>query len=100
MAYQPAPLDNSRIELSADLRELVELLARNNHDLWAKHRMEEGWCWGAQRDDTRKETPMLIPYDELPESEKQIDRDNAVGALKTILALGFRIQPPRGKRST
>jgi hypothetical protein len=92
-------LDNSRIELSTDLQDLIELLARNNHDVWAKRRMEEGWQWGPQRDDIKKETPMLIPYDELPESEKQYDRDNAVEALKTIVALGFRIQPPRGKRS-
>jgi hypothetical protein len=99
VTYQPAPLDNSRIELNTDLQDLIELLARNNHDLWAKRRMEEGWHWGPQRDDTKKETPMLIPYDELPESEKQYDRDNAVEALKTIVALGFQIQPPRGKRS-
>ena len=99
MIYQPAPLDNSSIELSTDLQRLVELLARNNHDLWAKHRMEEGWSWGPQRDDKKKETPMLIPYDELSESERKIDRDNAVEALKTIIALGFRIQPPREKRS-
>jgi hypothetical protein len=99
VTYQPAPLDNSRIELSTDLQDLIELLARHNHDLWAKRRMEEGWHWGPQRDDTKKETPMLIPYDELPESEKQYDRDNAVEALKTIVALGFRILPPRAKRS-
>ena len=95
MAYQPAPLDNSRIELSPDVQKLVEMLARNNHDLWARRRMDEGWRLGPKRDDEKKETPVLIPYEELPESEKHYDRQNAVETLKTILALGYRIEPPR-----
>ena len=94
MSYQPAPIDNSSIEISKELSELVELLARNNHDLWAKRRIEEGWRYGPRRDDEKKETPVLVPYDELPESEKQYDRDNAVGALKTIIALGGRVEAP------
>jgi len=96
MTYQPTPLDNSRIELGADLMELIEMLARNNHDHWAKRRMEEGWLWGPQRDDTKRQTPLLVPYEGLPESEKQYDRDNAVETLKTIVALGYRIEPARG----
>ena len=95
MIYQPAPLDNSSIELSTDLQDLVELLAHNNHDLWAKHRMEEGWSWGPHRDDKKKETPMLIPYGELPESEKHYDRQNALETLKTIVNLGWTIEDPR-----
>ena len=94
MAYQPAPFDNSCVELSADLNGLIEMLARNNHDLWAKRRLEEGWRWGPRKDETQKETPLLIPYEELPESEKQYDRDNAIETLRTILALGYNIELP------
>jgi hypothetical protein len=93
--YQPVPLDNSRIELSRDLLELRELLARNNHELWAKRRLAEGWSWGSYRDDVQKLTPMLIPYEDLPENEKDYDRDMALETLKTIVALGYRIEPPR-----
>jgi class 3 adenylate cyclase/tetratricopeptide (TPR) repeat protein len=92
LTYQPAPIDNSSIELSQELSDLVELLARNNHDLWAKRRTEEGWRYGPRRDDEKKETPMLVPYENLSESEKQYDRDNAIGALKTIIALGGRVE--------
>ena len=94
MAYQPTPFDNSGVELSADLNGLIEMLARNNHDLWAKRRMEEGWRWGPRKDETKKETPLLIPYEELPESEKEYDRDNAIETLRTILALGYNIELP------
>ncbi|HEY9671633.1 MAG TPA: RyR domain-containing protein [Waterburya sp.] len=33
-----------------------------------------------------------MPYEELPESEKQYDRITAVGVLKTVLALGYCIE--------
>ena len=94
MSYQPAPIDDSSIHLSKELMELVELLARNNHDIWARGRIEEGWRYGPRRDDEKKETPVLVPYDKLPESEKQYDRNTAVGALKTIIALGGRVDAP------
>ena len=94
MSYQPAPIDDSSIQLSKELSELVELVARNNHDIWARGRLEEGWRYGPRRDDDKKETPVLVPYDKLPESEKQYDRNTAVGALKTIIALGGRVEAP------
>jgi len=92
--YQPRPIDTSAIELAPELVALVELLARNNHELWARRRMMEGWRWGPRRDEERKETPLLVPYEELPESEKAYDRENAAETLKVILALGGRIVPP------
>jgi hypothetical protein len=94
MTYQPSPIDTSHIELGPELAALIELLARNNHELWARRRIEEGWRWGPQRDDGKKETPLLVPYEQLPESEKQYDRDNAIETLKVILALGGKIVPP------
>jgi ryanodine receptor 2 len=38
-----------------------------------------------------KAAPCLVPYDELPESEKAYDRDTSVETLKLITKLGFRI---------
>jgi ryanodine receptor 2 len=44
--YKPAPLDLSAIELSAKMEELVDLLAENTHNLWAKERISQGWTYG------------------------------------------------------
>ena len=90
--YVPAPIDTSTVSLPGELDDLTELLAQNAHDLWARLRLEQGWRWGPARDDARKEHPALVPYAWLPESEKQADRDTAVGTLKAILALGYRIE--------
>jgi len=90
--YEPRPIDTSGVNLTADILELTELLAGNAHDLWARQRMAEGWRYGPQRDDARKEHPSLVPYEELSESEKEYDRQAAMETLKGIIALGYRIE--------
>lgn len=99
MTYQPKPIDTSRVKLPAELDPLIERLAFNNHENWSQGRLKDGWQLGDHRDDERKLHPCLIPYDELPESEKEYDRVTVTEALKAIVALGFRIVPaPRGER--
>jgi RyR domain len=90
--YIPKTIDTSQVTLSPDLQELVERLAQNNHDHWARSRMQEGWGHGHRRDDTAKLHPDLVPYQQLPESEKEYDRKTVVEALKAIMALGYEIR--------
>ena len=90
--YSPTTIDSLHVNLSPDLEELVERLAENNHDHWARKRIEEGWRYGVTRNDNRKEHPDLVPYDQLPESEKEYDRETVVEALKAIVALGFELK--------
>jgi len=90
MAYTPRPIDTSHVALSPEVAALVERLAENAHDRWAQRRLGEGWTLGP-RNDAAKTHPCLIPYADLPESEKQYDRDAAVETIKVMLALGFRI---------
>ena len=90
--YIPQPIDTGAAKLSDDLLELTELLAKNTHDIWAKQRFAEGWTYGMKRNDERKEHPCLVPYDELPDSEKQYDRNTAMETLKVIKLLGFEIE--------
>ena len=91
MEYEPHPIDTSGVTLAEELSKLTELLAKNAHDIWALQRWAEGWCYGPQRDDARKEHPDLVPYNELSESEKQWNLAISVETLKIILAIGYRI---------
>jgi len=95
VSYQPDPIDVSQVSLSPEQLQLTERLAENTHDLWASQRIAEGWTYGARRDDAQKHHPCLVPYDQLPESEKEYDRISALGTLKVILKLGYRILPPQ-----
>jgi len=90
--YNPQPIDVSRIELPEDLLALTEKIAENVHDVWAKGRISEGWMYGEKKDAEKKTTPLLVPYSELPESEKEYDRNTAIETLKLIVKLGYRIE--------
>lgn len=92
MSYQPAPIPTEHVALSPELHALTERLAEHAHDLWAAQRIKDGWTFGPKRDDVAKHHPCLIPYADLPESEKEYDRNASLGTLKAILALGYRIE--------
>lgn len=89
--YTPQPLDTANVELPQELLDLSEEIARNVHDVWAKNRISEGWTWGPVRDDEKRQTPCLVPYEELPEEEKAYDRNTALDTLRFITMRGFDI---------
>ena len=89
--YTPQPVDTSDVRLPAELDELVEKVAKNVHEVWAQSRMEQGWTYGKERNDELKHHPCLVPYEDLPEIEKDYDRDTALGTLKLICKFGFKI---------
>jgi hypothetical protein len=91
-AYQPRPIDTSRVKLTDDILELTERLAENSHDVWARQRLADGWRYGPERDDARKEHPSLVPYAELSEPEKEYDRNAALETLKAVVAMGYRVR--------
>lgn len=90
--YVPKPVDTSRIILPDSILSLTEKIAENVHEVWAQGRMAEGWTYGDVRDDGQKKTPCLVPYDALPEIEKDYDRNTAMQTLRLILALGYKIE--------
>ena len=81
-------------EVSGELLQLVEFLAENAHDIWASRKMTEGWKFGSVRDNDKKLHPLLIPYCDLLEKDKESDRDAAHNILGTLLQLGYQIQKP------
>lgn len=89
--YDPKPIDTSDVTVPEDLLELTELIAANVHDVWAVGRMAEGWTYGEVDDPERKKTPQLVPYEELPESEKEFDRNTAFETIKLMIKMGYRI---------
>lgn len=89
--YVPQPMDTSDVQLPVELDELVEKLSKNVHEVWAKSRISEGWQYGEERSDALKQHPCLVPYEDLPEIEKEYDRNTAFGTLKLITKLGFKI---------
>lgn len=90
--YIPQPIDTSDIQLPEELNPLLEAMAKNVHEIWAKERLAQGWTYGEKRDDAQKHHPCLVAYENLPEEEKLYDRNTSVETLKLILKLGFKIK--------
>lgn len=89
--YFPQPVDVTGVEFPPELEALVEAMAKNVHDVWARSRLEQGWIYGPERNDMLKHHPCLVAYEDLPEQERAYDRDSAISTLKLILKLGFKI---------
>ena len=90
--YIPNPIDTSDVVLPPEIIELAEKLAENTHEVWAKGRIADGWTYGEVRNDELKQTPCMVPYNELTENEKEFDRNTAIETLKLIIKLGFKIK--------
>lgn len=91
--YIPHPIDTDNIELPLELLDLAEAISKNVHETWAAGRIADGWQYGPDRDNLKKTTPCLVPYEELTEEEKAYDRNTALSTLKLIVFLGFEIKP-------
>jgi voltage-gated potassium channel Kch len=79
----------------------VDLLGELEHERWVDERRAAGWTSGP-RDAVARTTPYLVPWDDLDESVREIDKQ-FVRALPEILAdagLLLRRVTPSGKRST
>lgn len=91
MAYNPQPIDTYKAMIDDELLPLLEMLAKNTHEVWSAGRFDEGWTYGPERNDQLKTHPCLVPYEQLPESEKDYDRQTSLQTLKAIITLGYKI---------
>lgn len=90
-SYVPQPLDLSDVKLDEDLDDLTEAIAENAHEVWAQARQAEGWTYGPERNDQLRQTPDMVPYAQLPESEKEYDRQMAMRTIRLLKKLGYDI---------
>ena len=97
MSTVPAMTGAERILNRPDIQEMIESLAAKVHEAWANQRKAEGWKWGKVHKADLKQHPCLVGYEELPESEKDVDRRTARTAIQGLLDLGFEVLPPKRK---
>uniref|UniRef100_A0A667YLJ7 Ryanodine receptor 3 n=1 Tax=Myripristis murdjan TaxID=586833 RepID=A0A667YLJ7_9TELE len=91
--YKPTPLDLSDIKLTQSQELLVDKLAENAHNVWAKDRIKQGWTYGIQQDLKSKRNPRLVPYALLDERTKKSNRDSLREAIRTLIGYGYNIEP-------
>ncbi|OCT66306.1 hypothetical protein XELAEV_18042564mg [Xenopus laevis] len=92
--YKPAPLDLSHVKLTPAQNTLVEKLAENGHNVWARDRVLQGWTYSIIQDIKNKRNPRLVPYSLLDEKTKKTNRDSLCEAVRTLIGYGYNIEPP------
>ncbi|EGT37287.1 hypothetical protein CAEBREN_31615 [Caenorhabditis brenneri] len=94
--YKPGPLDTHEIQLPAELQPLIEALARNTHNVWAKEKIKRGWTFGLSEhvDATQKRSPHLVPYEQVDERIKQANRESAAENIRALQLFGIFLEPP------
>ena len=68
--------EKERSEAESVLTFHADLLAEAEHDGWMDWHFDNGWSQSDTRDDARQLLKLLIPYADLPESEKEKDQDS------------------------
>lgn len=68
---------------------LIEALACDLHESWRREREGEGWRYGAERDEKTRAHPLLRPYGELPEGDKELSRVTARMTAAKLASLGL-----------
>ena len=68
----------------------LELLARMEHDRWVEERRRDGWKLGPRKSD-KKTSPHLIPWEDLGEETRELDRSFIRGLPRFLARAGFQI---------
>jgi hypothetical protein len=66
-------------------------MAKMEHIRFVDERVRKGWKLGDVKDDVRKISPTLIPWEELSIEEKDKDRDPVRSIPEFLARAGYRI---------
>jgi hypothetical protein len=69
----------------------LEKLSQWEHDRWMDAKLASGWVYGPETDPDRRTHSYLVPWEELPEDEKEKDRDLVKGIPKIVFRAGYTI---------
>ena len=70
----------------------IEHLAALEHWRWCVDRWLDGWTYAPERDDARLQHDALVPYDQLPEEMKELDRHAILDLVRLVGLSGAAIQ--------
>ncbi len=72
---------------------LLDELARDEHDRWMAAKTAAGWAYGPHTDELARRHDALLPWDDLPESQKDKDRALVIGIPAILSRCGYAVIP-------
>lgn len=96
MGWEMRPQESGGRAINVISEDAVEFLAVHEHEEWVKERLSTGWAYGTQKNVEEKISPYLVPYRELNEDIKELDRDTVrnIPALLTMIDMGIFVREP------
>ena len=70
----------------------LEFLSQMEHRRWMEDKIRSGWHYGAVRDHNKKTYSSLTPWEDLPEDEREKDRQAVLAIPELLAAVGFEIR--------
>lgn len=97
LEMRPVEKDGKSLQEIPD--DIVETLARVEHDEWVRERKSSGWVYGEVKNTAKKISPNLVSYDQLSEDIKDKDRDAIRNIPELLEMVGFGVYEKKGKIS-
>jgi len=89
--YKPQPIDTSEIKLSSEMLEIIEILTKNTHEVWAEQKIKDGWHYAEKTSDKDMAHSCIKEFEKLSEEEIRYDRNTVTEAIKVLIKMGYKI---------
>lgn len=85
-------VNNRDIVLLTFTDDEVEVMAEMEHARWNDERLLDGWKWGEKRDVAKKTSPYLVPWSELSDDVKELDRRTVRKIPEFLAKVGLEVR--------
>ncbi|MCJ7716317.1 MAG: RyR domain-containing protein, partial [Anaerolineales bacterium] len=69
----------------------LELLSKMEHERWMTVKIKTGWVFAPETNKSQKQHSALVPWEDLPESEKDKDRDLVRAIPRLLTEIGYTV---------
>ncbi len=91
--YKIVPVQDARAAVVEFPEDVLENMARAEHERWCGERQRAGWRHGPKRDDRRRAHPDLVGWEDLPESSRAKCRRIVRSLPASLARIGFGVEP-------
>jgi len=73
--------------------QMIEKLAKAAHELFCEHLVADGYIYGPVTSETAKTHSSLVPFDALPDDEKEQNRNSVREIPAKLACIGYDLKP-------
>ena len=93
LGFTFVPADDAAAAPLVVSADALEALAEHEHQRWMEQKTDAGWTFGNERNDDLRLHPLIIPYGDLTEAQKELDREPVRHILTLLADSGWGVKP-------